>query len=201
MSAAQRAVQFALAHWLPVANGLTGVFLGLPFLAPVLLAYGQAELADLIYRAYLLTCHEWPFRAYFLFGPQVTYSAAELQASGVAAIHSFRGSPELGYKVAFCARNVAIYAAVLAGGLAYARLRDRLPTLSLGGYLLLIAPMAIDGFTQLAGLRESTCELRTVTGVLFGAAGVWLIYPRIGRLLRGNGPTIGRPRRSPGPAA
>ena len=39
--------------------------------------------------------------------------------------------------------------------------------------------MAIDGFTQLFGWRESTPELRTLTGALFGLASVWLIYPRI----------------------
>ena len=37
-------------------------------------------------------------------------------------------------------------------------------------YLLLIAPMAIDGLTQLVGWRESNWELRTLTGALFGLA-------------------------------
>ncbi|MGE3267883.1 MAG: DUF2085 domain-containing protein, partial [Chloroflexota bacterium] len=41
------------------------------------------------------------------------------------------------------------------------------------------APMALDGFTQLFNLRESTPELRTFTGALFGVASVWLIYPRV----------------------
>ena len=44
---------------------------------------------------------------------------------------------------------------------------------------LLIAPMALDGFTQLFGFRESTWELRVVTGTLFGIASVWLIYPHL----------------------
>ena len=201
MSAVERAGRLAVAHRVALTNALTGVFLALPFLAPVLLQQGQPQLADLIYRAYQLTCHEWPFRAYFLFGPQATYSAAELRASGVEAIYSFRGSPELGYKVAFCARNVAIYAGVLAAGLVYARLGGRLPMLSLAGYLVLIAPMAADGLTQLAGLRESTWELRTVTGLLFGAASVWLLYPRLDRLIGDRARSPGRPRVSASPAA
>ncbi len=43
--------------------------------------------------------------------------------------------------------------------------------------------MAVDGFTQLVGWRESTVELRTLTGALFGAASVWLIYPRVDAVL------------------
>lgn len=169
--------------WLWLANAATSVVLGLPFLAPVLLHAGRSELANLIYSAYHLTCHEWPFRAYFLFGPEMTYSVAELQTHGIESVFDFRGSPELGYKVAFCERNVAIYAAVLGAGLLYARIRPRLSPLSFWTYILLITPMAIDGLTQLAGWRESTWELRTFSGVLFGAASVWLIYPRVERVL------------------
>ena len=169
-------------RWLALANLSTALFLALPFLAPLLLWAGRAEAANAIYTAYQLTCHEWPFRAYFLFGPQATYSVVELQSLGIADVYDFRGSPELGFKVAFCARNVAIYAAVLLAGLAYAWRRQCRP-LSFAGFALLCAPMAVDGLTQLAGWRESTWELRTLTGLPFGAASVWLIYPRLDELL------------------
>ena len=194
LSAAARA---CLRRWLALTNGATALFLALPFLPPLLLRQGRADLAGLIYDAYHLTCHEWPFRAYFLFGPQATYSLAELQAAGVEAVYDFRGSPELGYKVAFCARNVAIYAAVLLAGLLYARLRPRLPALSFLGYLALITPMALDGITQLFGWRESTWELRTLTGLLFGFASVWLIYPRLDRTVAEL--LAPRPRRATAP--
>jgi uncharacterized membrane protein len=172
-----------LPRWLALANASTAAFLVLPFLAPLLLSRGHAEVANAIYSAYQITCHEWPFRAYFLFGPQVTYSLTDLQSLGVMDVFGFRGSPDLGYKVAFCGRNVAIYAGVLLAGLLYARVGRRGPGLSLGVYGLLILPMAIDGFTQLPGWRESTWELRTLTGLLFGFASVWLLYPRVDMLL------------------
>jgi uncharacterized membrane protein len=73
---------------------------------------------------------------------------------------------------------------VLLAGLAYAGWRTRVHGLSIWTYGLLIAPMALDGFTQLFGWRESTPELRTFTGALFGLASVWLIYPRIDEVLR-----------------
>jgi uncharacterized membrane protein len=178
-----RSGRACLRHWLELANTTAAIVLALPFLAPLLLRVGEAQLANLIYDAYGFTCHEWPFRAFFLFGPQATYSAGELQAAGLTSIYDFRGSPELGYKVAFCARNVAIYAGVLLGGLLYARSGQRHPALSFGRYLLLITPMAVDGFTQLPGWRESTWELRTFTGLLFGLASTWLIYPRLSALI------------------
>ena len=169
-------------HWLLVTNLAVAVFVGLPFLAPVLMAAGNLDAANAIYSAYHLVCHQWAFRSYFLFGPRSEYGQALGSLIGMDAMYRTVGSPDLGYKVAFCERDVAIYLAVMAAGIAYGRLRDRLPELGLVGYGLLILPMAIDGFTQLFGWRESTVELRTATGVLFGVASVWLIYPRIDAL-------------------
>jgi uncharacterized membrane protein len=167
-------------HWLLAVNVTVAMFVGLPFLAPVLLALGYDGPATAIYAAYQLVCHQWAFRSYFLFGPHVEYGPDVLrEIVGSEAMHGFVGSPELGYKVAFCERDVAIYLAVLLAGLAYGRYRERLPRLGMAGYALLILPMAADGFTQLFGWRESTVELRTLTGALFGLASVWLIYPRV----------------------
>jgi uncharacterized membrane protein len=167
-------------RWLVTVNVAVAIFVGLPFLAPVLLATGRDGAANAIYAAYQLVCHQWAFRSFFLFGPQPAYGPDVMaELVGPHTMYGFVGSPELGYKVAFCERDVAIYLAALAAGIAYAWLRDRLPSLSLTGYALLILPMALDGFTQLFGWRESTVMLRTITGVLFGVASVWLIYPRI----------------------
>ena len=171
------------AHWLALVNLAAGLFVALPFAAPVLLGAGHADAASLIYGAYRVVCHQWAFRSYFLFGPESTYAIDALaERVGADQVFSFVGSPELGYKVAFCERDVAIYLAVLAAGLVYAArrrcFRPLIPTL----YLALILPIALDGFTQLFGLRESTVLLRTLTGALFGVASVWLIYPRLDRV-------------------
>jgi uncharacterized membrane protein len=170
-------------HWLAAANVAVAIFVGLPILAPVLLALGYVGPADQIYAAYQLVCHQWAFRSFFLFGPALTYGPDRLgDLVGQHEMYAFIGSPELGYKVAFCERDLAIYLSVLLAGLAYGRLRARLPDLGIVGYGLLIAPMAVDGFTQLFGWRESRPELRVLTGALFGLASVWLIYPRIDAL-------------------
>ncbi len=80
--------------------------------------------------------------------------------------------------MAFCERDLAIYIALLAAGVYYARRRDLQPA-GFVVYGILILPMALDGFTQLFGWRESTWELRVVTGVLFGLASGWLVLPRL----------------------
>jgi uncharacterized membrane protein len=171
-------------RWLGAVNTLVAVFVGLPFVAPMLMASGYVGAANAIYAAYRTVCHQWAFRSYFLFGPELTYGADALShAAGEHAPYSFLGSPELGYKVAFCERDVAIYLAVLAAGLAYARYRSRIGGLGVATYALLILPMALDGVSQLLGWHESTVVLRTVTGALFGVASVWLIYPRVDAVL------------------
>ena len=181
------------AYWLLVANVVVTIFVGLPFTAPALLAVGHADAANVIYTAYRSVCHQWAFRSYFVFGPQWTYALDELgEVVGPESVFSFLGGPDLGYKVAFCERDVAIYLAVLAAGLAYAALGPRLPPLGLGAYTALITPMALDGFSQLFGWRESTPELRTLTGALFGLASVWLVYPRIDRVLAPPAPEAAR---------
>lgn len=136
-------------HWLAFTNFVGLVFAGLPVLAPYLMSVGWTLPADGIYLAYKLTCHQLPYRSYFVFG----------------------------YKMAYCQRNFAIYASVLVAGMIFGLVRHRLKPLNWRIYLILITPMAIDGFTQLFGLRESNWELRTITGSLFGAASVWLFFP------------------------
>jgi uncharacterized membrane protein len=161
------------------------VFVGLPLLAPFLMAAGRPDLANPIYAAYKLVCHQWAFRSYFLLGEQAAYGPAVLaDLVGADRMYGFVGDPTLGYKVAFCERDLAIYLSVLLAGLAYAFWRERVNGLGIWTYSLLIAPMAVDGFTQLFGWRESTPELRTITGALFGLASVWLIYPRVDEVLR-----------------
>jgi uncharacterized membrane protein len=181
-------------RWLGLVNIFVAIFVALPFAAPLLLAAGWTTPANLIYTLYRAVCHQWAFRSYFLFGPNATYSATDLASLvGPDQVFGFTGTPDLGFKVAFCERDVAIYAAVLLAGLAYALARPRVVPLSFPLYVIAITPMAIDGFSQLFGWRESTAILRTFTGALFGAASVWLVYPRIDRLK--NQSTQGAPRK------
>jgi uncharacterized membrane protein len=164
-------------HWLLALNLTVGLFLGGAIATPALALLGWRAAADALYAAYHLTCHQWAFRSFFLFGPQPTFSQADLISRSLDP-YTFVGSPALGWKMAFCERDVAIYVGVLLVGLAYARRRDLAP-LGFGLYGVLILPIVLDGFTQLFGWRESTWELRVLTGLLFGLASAALVLPRL----------------------
>ncbi len=177
-------------HWLALFNSLVALYLILPFLAPLLAKSGLTLPASLIYSAYSATCHQLPERSYFLFGEQPLYSLTSLEKSGLDPVQglferrAYRGNEDTGYKVAICQRDVAIYGSVVAAGLLFGLLRGRFHSISLKIYVLLLFPMALDGLSQLFGLRESNWWLRTVTGALFGGASVWLAYPYIEAAMR-----------------
>ncbi len=184
------AVLWIARHWLALFNALVAVYLLLPFLAPALARAGLTTPASLIYTVYSATCHQLPERSYFLFGERPFYSLASLETNGTSEgqglfqRRAFRGNELTGYKIAVCQRDVAIYGSVVVAGLLFGTLRGRVRTIGLRFYLVLLIPIALDGLTQLFGLRESNWWLRTVTGALFGGASVWLAYPYIEAAMR-----------------
>jgi uncharacterized membrane protein len=179
-------------HWLAFFNAAVALFTALSVAAPLLLAAGATTPARLIYLAYIPACHQLPERSYFLLGEKPVYTVEELEARGMTEGLSrfqrrgFYGNEMTGYKIAFCERDLAIYVSILLAGLAYGLLRGRghVHALPFKVYVLFLIPLALDGLTQLVGLRESNWWLRTITGGLFGAASVWLAYPLVDVAMR-----------------
>lgn len=154
-----RAALWLARHWLLLANAALATFATLPVIEPVLRAAGLVQPADVIFGGYTWVCHQLPSRSYDILGQQMAY----------------------------CERNTAIYGTMAVCGLLWIPWGRRLPRLHWALFGALASPMALDGFSQLAGLRESTWELRTLTGALFGLACVWFGFPlleRNARLLR-----------------
>ena len=94
----------------------------------------------------------------------------------------------VGYKVALCERDVAIYGGILLFGVLFAVTGRRFPPLP--WYLWLLAgmvPIALDGVSQLLSqpplslipFRESTPFYRVLTGALFGITTAWFSFPVI----------------------
>lgn len=81
-----------------------------------------------------------------------------------------------GAPMPICARCVGIYAGMLLGILAFwavPLLREKVMRIVA---IVCVAPLALDGLTQLSGLRESTNGLRVATGVIAGLAfGLWIL--------------------------
>jgi uncharacterized membrane protein len=172
-------------NWLVVVCLALVVFTALPLAAPWLMARGQTTPASLIYTAYRMTCHQLPQRSFFLGGPQATYSESEIKSqTSTEPLNDYTGSAQAGYKMAYCERDTAMYLSILAMAVLFLFAGWRLPRLPLWLFALMIAPLAIDGVTQLIGVRESTWQLRLVTGLLFGIAIAWLLFPVVDEAMK-----------------
>jgi uncharacterized membrane protein len=185
-----RFANWIVKHWLAILNILFLVYVGLPFLAPMLMEVGAELPARVIYTIYRPACHQLPERSFFLFGESPVYSRAELPANGVADSNNvfvrrnYIGDESHGYKVAICERDVAIYGSMFLMGLLFALMRGHLPRLKAKWLLLFALPMILDGGTQLIGLRSSSWQLRLITGGLFGVGLIWFAYPYIEESMR-----------------
>lgn len=171
-------------RWLLLANAFWAIFIALPLLAPVFMANGLPQIGQLIYQAYAPHCHQLPERSYFFYGPQYYYSLPELgELVGPDVSPRYIGDPRIGYKVAVCERDVAIYGTLAIAGIAFGLVRRKLYPLGQGAFLrfaaLFALPMAVDGFGQLLGFWESNWISRTITGAVAATGGVWLVYPYI----------------------
>lgn len=212
VTAGDRTYFWGVRHYLAVLNLVFFLYVGLPFLAPTLMKVGATSAAAIIYKIYSPLCHQFAFRSFFLFGEQPYYPLKEAGLTGIKTLdqvtgftnlestfaasrlyaRQFVGDPTLGYKVALCERDVAIYGAIVVFGLAFALLRRRLPQLHwmLWGLLGLV-PIGLDGFSQLISqlnlpwlaqilpYRESTPLERVITGFLFGFCTAWFAFPSI----------------------
>lgn len=144
-----RFIAWLLRHWLLLFNIVFGLYAGLPVLAPLLMTGGRPRLANLIYFVYQFLCHQMPSRSFYI------------------------GR----FQLAICERDLALYGGACLAGMAFALVRRRVKSLPLPVWLVLIAPLVLDGVTQLVGLRSSTWQVRTMSGLLASGATVWLVYP------------------------
>ena len=169
-------------HWLRLLVIALGIFVTIPWLAPVFAWLGWWDIANPIYTAYALTCHQLPERAGYVFG----------------------------YQTAFCYRNTALYAGVFLFGILYGLGRDRgvqwlkwlTKPLRWWWFVVLLIPIAVDGITHTLGLRDNfnwmmdssfgsfyigsqpfslNWWLRIITGLLAALGAVWFAFPRMQR--------------------
>ena len=164
-------------HWLPVFTIVWGLYVGLPWLAPVFMELSWTSAGQVVYAIYSTQCHQLPQRSFFLFGDKAMYSLAEVQAAwqntnNPAILRQFVGNPQMGWKVAWSDRMVSLYTAIFFGGLFYWPLRKRLKPLPLWAYALFALPMVLDGGTHMlsdlagigSGFRDSNLWLAGLTG-------------------------------------
>jgi uncharacterized membrane protein len=142
---------------------------------------GWTAVGDAIYMLYSLLCHQMAQRSFFLFGTQAMYKLDKLPlhltgnaATDILLLREFRGNPELGWKVAWSDRMIAMYGGLWLGSVAYGLLRRhyRLKPLAIKVLLLLTLPIAIDGLAHMvsdisglnSGFRYTNEWLVNLTG-------------------------------------
>jgi uncharacterized membrane protein len=206
-------VSFWIARrYLLILNLFMLFYVGLPFLAPTLMKLGAELPAKAIYRIYSPLCHQFGFRSFFLFGEQAFYPLAEANVSGVKTFEeatgilnlddpysytrfnarNYIGDETVGYKVALCERDAAIYFSILVFGIIFGLSGRRIKSLHWMIWLVFgLGFIGLDGFSQLLSqfnwewfaaiipYRESTPFLRVLTGAIFGFTTAWFAYPNI----------------------
>jgi uncharacterized membrane protein len=210
VSGGDRVIHWISKHYLALINLFMLLYFGLPILAPVLMKAGAPLPASVIYTIYKPLCHQFGFRSFYLFGEQAYYPLAEAgipgvrtfeQVTGISDVHDPNnisrlnarqhiGDEFVGYKMALCERDMAIYGGMFLFGIVYALTNRRIKPLHWIAWILIgMAPIGLDGFSQLFSqmewtwlssilpYRESTPFLRVLTGGLFGIATAWFAFP------------------------
>jgi len=150
-------------HYIPYIIFLVSVlgFCTLIFIAPYSAHLGEdnqgfSKISDIAYYFFHPVCHQSPERSFFIYD----------------------------HKLGVCARCTGIYLGILILTILYPIFRsaDDISTPSKYYLIACIIPMAIDGGTQITGLRESFNELRFATGFIFGGTLTFYLVPVFNQL-------------------
>ncbi len=147
-------VAWAARHWFGIFLVTYGVWVFLPFLAPVFMRLGWEATGRAIYFFYSFFCHQLPERSFFLFGQKSMYSLAEIQSTWQATnnpliLRQFIGNEVMGWKIAWSDRMISFYTSVWLFAVLWFPFRRKVQPLSWWGFILLLLPMAVDGTTHL----------------------------------------------------
>lgn len=162
---------WALARW-PEVWVLLGpaIYLALALAPPLLDLTGREEAARFVFGCFRGLCHQLPERTFHLDG----------------------------HPMAVCARCAALPLGIVLGAIVAGRMCAWLAPsrwVRPGFVWILIAavPMALDGFSQLFGFRESTNGLRLATGLILGAAVAAWAVPIVAEALDAQRPVPHEP--------
>ncbi len=189
---------WAARNWVWGVCFILGVYVGLPWLAPIFMKIGWTGPANLIYALYSTQCHQLPERSFFLFGPKTMVSLSDIQSGwqntdNPLMLRKFIGNPDMGWKVAWSDRMVYMYTSIiLFATLLFVPRQKTLKPMPWWGFLLLLLPMAVDGSTHFIsdlsgignGFRDSNLWLAILTnhslpvtfyaGDAFGSFNSWM---------------------------
>lgn len=150
-------------HWFETFLITYGLWVFLPFFAPVFMKIGWSGMGKAIYFIYSFFCHQLPERSFFLFGQKTMYTLPEIQFAWQNTINpmilrQFIGNENMGWKIAWSDRMISFYTSVWLFAVAWSPFRKQIKPLSWLGFALLLLPIALDGGTHmlsdLAGIGQ-----------------------------------------------
>src|SRR6266581_2128812 len=152
-------------HWATMIAYALGILVFAALSVPFLSYFGLDGISKQIFFSLHMVCAQIPSHSFYVFGHQL----------------------------GMCARNLSIYSAMFLGSLIFVLSKKRLPGIPWWLWVLMVLPLAVDGTTQMFGWRESTWELRVLTGTLFGLANVWFALPLIQKTILQSTPVQPQP--------
>ncbi len=163
-------------HWLALFLFVYGLWVFVPFLAPVFMNIGWTGAGKAVYLIYSFFCHQLPERSFFWFGEKTMYSLSEIQAAwqntaNPMILRQFIGNETMGWKVAWSDRMISFYTSIWLFAMLWYPLRRTIKPISWWGFILLLLPLVLDGSTHalsdLAGIglgfRDTNEWLRALT--------------------------------------
>ncbi len=158
--ASNRFSDFLLAYWAHVVMIVLGLLVAAAISVPFLSYFGLDSFSKPIFFSLHYVCAQVPSHSFYI----------------------------LGHQLGLCARNFSIYTSMFLTSVVFVLSKKRLVALPWWVWVLMIIPMAIDGTTQMFGLRESTWELRLITGTLFGVGSAWFVLTFMQRTIEETTP-------------
>lgn len=160
------------------------------FATPFLVIYAQPA-GDLLFTGFSYTCHQLASRSYCYYPADGSVGDCPSLYTRAPVLNSEKGPA---YEFPVCARDIAIYLGAWISGIAvyFTKWRDAKRTPNPLFFILALIPIGLDGGTQLLGWRESTNELRVLTGMIAGLAFSFYFVPMLNAILLKNEPPSGK---------
>ena len=121
-------------RWITTFLIIFGLWVWLPFLAPVFMHLNWSAAGKAIYFIYSVFCHQLPERSFFLFGQKSMYPLKDIQSAwkntlNPLILRQFTGNEVMGWKVAWSDRMVSFFTSLWLFALAWSPLRRKIKPL------------------------------------------------------------------------
>lgn len=120
------------------------------------------------------TCHQLTQRSFCVFFENDSFRKIDNCLQETVPVYTkeivVQSDGMIGYKFPVCSRCMSIYLGMVLGIVFYLLKKDKHHPPPLWLFIILILPLALDGGSQLIGLRKSFNTLRFITGLIAGIA-------------------------------